>query len=73
MESLSTQLGEDTVSGRIFYLMVLWLVEFPMAKKRKKKSQRVSRDQKRRMRLGQILFAIMGLMMIVTMVIQLVS
>ena len=44
-----------------------------MAKKQKKKKQQLSRDQKRRMRLGQILFAIMGIMMILTMVIQLVS
>jgi hypothetical protein len=44
-----------------------------MAKKRKNKKPQMSRDQKRRMRIGQILFAIMGVMMILTMVIQLVS
>ncbi len=44
-----------------------------MAKKRNKQKPQMSRDQKRRMRIGQILFAIMGVVMILTMVIQLVT
>jgi hypothetical protein len=40
-----------------------------MAKKRKK--QQLNRNQKRRMRMGNILFAIMGLIMILTMLIGL--
>ncbi|MEJ2549482.1 MAG: hypothetical protein P8Z42_02985 [Anaerolineales bacterium] len=44
-----------------------------MAKKRNNKKPQMSRDQKRRMRIGQILFAIMGVLMILTMVIQLIT
>jgi hypothetical protein len=44
-----------------------------MAKKRKKKKQEINRYQKRRMRIGQILFAIMGIMMILAMVVQMVG
>ncbi len=43
-----------------------------MAKKQKNKKQQMSSEQKRRMRIGQVLFAIMGVMMILTMLIQLV-
>jgi hypothetical protein len=43
-----------------------------MAKKGKNKKQELSRDQKRRMRLGQILFAMIGVMMILTMLISMI-
>ncbi len=43
-----------------------------MAKKRKKKPQ-ISRRQRQRMRLGQILFALVALIMILSFVISLVT
>jgi len=43
-----------------------------MAKKQKNKKQKMSRQQKRRMRIGQILFAIMGVMMIITMLVGMI-
>jgi hypothetical protein len=43
-----------------------------MAKKQTNKKQKMSRQQKRRMRIGQILFAIMGVMMIITMLVGMI-
>ncbi len=43
-----------------------------MAKKQKNKKPKMSHEQKRRMRIGQILFAIMGVMMIITMLVGMI-